>query len=560
VFILDGADECLTSVSPDEAYAALIGLVEKAMFRTNQLIVTSRPNLLTASHIRRLQEFFDVAYISFPRLGQIFEYLQRRKQVEMLSIAQRPGNEHFAELIKRPLFLDMALASSDLIPDAAPVSDAVLFDRYFETWYLRELLKLGPQTRTLSKDQMESTLSAAAYEMFSRGTGLVSEESFAQTVELIAGANIRGELDNLKNQARNRLLLIPVEIQSEKFLTFKHDALRSYFLAVHLQNRLMKGGSDFTLPDGLDSLSLSFFVTHVSSTAAAAQMLTNLKQRAPGPAPHGADVLDAAYLLATLRNTPVTLDVARFRHFCAEAPDEIRLLVLTHLRQVVLSGLNLSGINLKGAVLQNAHMGSINLSCSDLSGARLDGARLSHACEPGHESSLSELFRPPSASVGQSEAASFDDLISWGLTECSYCVLVVSPAFVKRPWGAGELDRILMLKESARIIFVCLDVDEEDVRAISQIMCDKGVFGSRSDLQAVTKAVRERMRRAAARANGRRPFPDFNPWLLTVVGCAECESHPGLEPSYSGPAPAGASAVLVCPECGLGYWVRNGVP
>ena len=143
VYIFDGADEYLSNADPDAAYTWLSKLAEQTIFRKNTLVVTSRPNIITAAHLRRLQESFDIVHITFPRLSQIFEYLKRRGQIEMISIAQRPGNEHFAELIKRPLFLDMAVATADLIPDTVPINDATLFDHYFESWYLRELSKLS---------------------------------------------------------------------------------------------------------------------------------------------------------------------------------------------------------------------------------------------------------------------------------------------------------------------------------------------------------------------------------------------------------------------------------
>ena len=378
-FILDGLDEWVERDSETDGTALITALLEHPTFRNNQLVLTSRPNAMEPEMLKRLESDCDVVRIQFPRISQIYQYLQVHKQAALLALAQKPGNEHFADLIKRPLFLDMAMASADLLANVENVTQHKIYFRYFQSWYERELLNLGPEMRRLTFDNIDDILSRTAHQMAHHNTHTISSVDLASIVRATSGIDVSAELIYLRRQVSRRLLLVPDDRDQERRFTFRHDSLESYFLARYLYKAFLNRQSDPFLSDGVDSTTLSFFVTIASDTPEGDQVIRAMYATDMRTNTTRADIMGAAILLWAIRSPSVAVDSEYLRNFCARSSPACRKILLSHLSHANLSGCDLSHTDLSSASMQNANLSRSTLRGTILTGVRLDGADLTSA-------------------------------------------------------------------------------------------------------------------------------------------------------------------------------------
>lgn len=379
VFILDGFDEYLERSPETDTAAVIFEILQHPAFRDNALVLTCRPNAFDPEFLSTLQKDFEIIRLHFPRILQVVEYLKVHGQLKLLSIAQKPGNEHFADLIKRPLFLDMAVASADLLASDESLNQNTIYLRYFETWYERERQKLGTEIKRLRFEQVDEILSQAAWLMFQQHTSVVPEQEFVSIVQAVAGLNISQGLDQLRRQATRRLLLVPEDRGKARYLTFRHESLKAYFLARHLYRQFLGDTQGFALPEALESMTLSFFVTIMSGSKDGAEAIRTLyAAKCNQPVARG-DRMLAAIILWVIRCDPRLIDTRQLQEFCSKADPLVRTLLVSNLASVDLSRIDLSGIDLSAAVLRNSILREVKLVATNLTEARLEGADLTGA-------------------------------------------------------------------------------------------------------------------------------------------------------------------------------------
>jgi len=167
---------------------------------------------------------------------------------------------------------------------------------------------------------------------------------------------------------------------------------------------------------------------------------------------------------------------------------------------------------------------------------------------------------PPAALVGASEIAQFQELISTGLIACSYGVVLISPAFVARSWVTTELESCFRGQDLSRLRFACLGVAKEQVGILSRIVLKNCVSAELGQLGDLASSLRESLTLDESTGITTAHHAGLKPWFFPLLGCWECETHPRLDLTSTNVPPIGASGLLVCPECGVGYAIRDGVP
>jgi uncharacterized protein YjbI with pentapeptide repeats len=378
VFILDGLDELLSRADSGTVREHLDTLRSDAAFLTNQLVVTSRPNVFEIIDVTYLKDAFDWVTIQLPTLKQVYGYLSSRGLLDFVGVIQRADAELLQGLIRRPLFLDMIAASAASlasIQSAQDITESKIYDQYFNSWYLRELPKMGATIKNLTIDQVDRILSSAAHQMTSKNTGFITEDEFVAIVQQEAQSNPRQDLDTLERQATNRLLLVPeFSAGGKRRFTFRHDSLRSYFSARYLYQAFLRDPTAFTATATFDSVSLLFFLAIVKTEQAAHSTLSALYQADLQNRSYRRDLLGVVLLYWAIASK--TLDVAYLRDFCANAEEPIRSLLLGNLGNLDLSGLDLSGLNLANGVFRNGKLNGAILRTTDLRNAVMDGAKL----------------------------------------------------------------------------------------------------------------------------------------------------------------------------------------
>ncbi|MBD0673315.1 toll/interleukin-1 receptor domain-containing protein [Streptomyces sp. CBMA156] len=119
-----------------------------------------------------------------------------------------------------------------------------------------------------------------------------------------------------------------------------------------------------------------------------------------------------------------------------------------------------------------------------------------------HELGLAIWYDEHSLRIGDSLSASIDR----GLRDAKYGLVVLSPAFLKKPWPEYEYRSLVTLEGdgSKRILPVWLDVDREDIIRFSPHLADKFAVQASGSPRKAAFAVLEVVRPEASREFKRR--------------------------------------------------------
>jgi uncharacterized protein YjbI with pentapeptide repeats len=376
VFVFDGLDELVSRTNTGTARDHLEHLRHDAAFRDNRLIVTSRPNVLDKVDVATLKESFDWITIQLPTLTQVYRYLKQRGLLALGAMINSTDAELLRDLIRRPLFLDMITASATSLSDiksAKDITESRIYDRYFDEWYRRELPKMGPAIKGLTKEQVDRILSSAAYKMTLKNSHAIDEDEFVAVVKEEAQSDPRHDLDTLEKQATNRLLLVPEFSKGCRRFTFRHDSLCSYFSARHLTREFVSDPGRFAEAAKFDSVSLLFFFAGLKENQAAHTILSGLYKTDRQNRSYRRDLIGVLILYSAIDSKDV--EMGYLRDFCASAQSEVRALLLANLSNKDFSGLDISNLNLSNAVLRNSNFSGTVLKNVDLRNGVLDGAK-----------------------------------------------------------------------------------------------------------------------------------------------------------------------------------------
>ena len=167
----------------------------------------------------------------------------------------------------------------------------------------------------------------------------------------------------------------------------------------------------------------------------------------------------------------------------------------------------------------------------------------------------------PRSLLGGSEVGALKEAVQEGLTECCYVILLLTRAFLARPWEHEDLNDWVdeEVSWSNRVFVACWGVSATEVGSVSaslRVCCHEG--SAKTNESVVREFSRwiepdlapdERM--AAAGIHSR---------LAALVGCAHCDDHPHLQVEAVTAPPSGASGLLACDKCGAAYAIRGSIP
>jgi uncharacterized protein YjbI with pentapeptide repeats len=384
IFLLDGLDELIARRGEKEFLYYIDGFLTEGLLLRNPFLVTSRPNVIyRADELATLAERVDLFELRFFSDAEVRQFFELRGLQELgLKVLTMPV---LKDVRQRPLFLDMIAASANELTATETLqdfSDAKIYDTYVSGWYRRELRKLGGPLGTLKEDEVFRILSHAAFEMGTQDLDSIPAETLGRIVGDEAGGSwSRTELAGLVSQAEERLVLVPeLDGDSVRF-TFRHESLRSFFVARHL-HRLLVGGESFVKAcEHLDEIALEFFLTRIGGDAAATQALAREFSATFDEPAAALGHVEAVLVLWAIR-TRHPLALRRFRRAVAAAAGaqaSTRKLLGSRLEGVDLSRSDLSALELTGANLRRATLVGANFAGTTLTSATLDLADLSDA-------------------------------------------------------------------------------------------------------------------------------------------------------------------------------------
>ena len=173
---------------------------------------------------------------------------------------------------------------------------------------------------------------------------------------------------------------------------------------------------------------------------------------------------------------------------------------------------------------------------------------------------VSWQYVAPKSRAGGEDFPALKAAVEESLNHCCHVAVLISRAFLARPWGAGNLDGwIPKLARSERIVFIWHGVSYQDVAqhswALAQVRHASADEGASKAASQVSKLIRteellESQLLSLAGVNSR---------LATMVACQTCDGHPRMYFGFVSVAPRGASGLFVCPCCLQAYAVRDGV-
>ena len=172
---------------------------------------------------------------------------------------------------------------------------------------------------------------------------------------------------------------MPEDRGKARYLTFRHESLMAYFLARRLYRQFLADTQGFTLPEALESMALSFFVTIMSSSKEGAEAIKSLYSAKRKQPVERSDRMIAAIILWVIRCDPKLLDSRHLLEFCTNTDPLCRTLLVSNLASVDQSTIDLSGVDLSTAVLRNATLREVKLDNANLTEAKLEGVDLSGA-------------------------------------------------------------------------------------------------------------------------------------------------------------------------------------
>jgi uncharacterized protein YjbI with pentapeptide repeats len=387
-FILDGLDELIARNEQKDVRFYLTQFVQSHSLRANRFLVTTRPNIIgRAQQLRELSSIYEIIDIELISFQEARSYLQNRGLGDILTQLDQDAGTLFADLIKRPLFLEMIAATRATMQIAKSLRDlteADLFGHYVRNWYERELTSVGGRLGGLKFDEIDRILSCAAYEMNQSNTDSVTEDVLDNLIRSEVTFYLRAELDHLTSQGKERLILVPDFSGNGRQFTFRHASLQSYFVSRHLHHQVRLGAAadydarQLVSRTRFDDVVLTFFLGEISKDDRASAVLSKWYEearRSPGY-PH--DALGALLLLWALRHVK-KVDCGSFREFCQDSTDDVRTILVANLQGQDLSHLDLSNVKLSGANLRGAKIGETNLRAADLRNAVFDQAMMARS-------------------------------------------------------------------------------------------------------------------------------------------------------------------------------------
>jgi len=171
-----------------------------------------------------------------------------------------------------------------------------------------------------------------------------------------------------------------------------------------------------------------------------------------------------------------------------------------------------------------------------------------------------EEYVAPRSHAGGEDFPALREAVDGALIYCCHVALVITRAFLARPWGTGNLDGwIPYFESSERVLFIWHGVSTEDVAKCSIALARAAHVSTHDNVKKATDKLAALVVGDDYSESRRLALAGVNPRLAAIVGCQTCDGHPQMYFDFVATPPGGATGLFVCPCCLQAYAVRDGV-
>jgi uncharacterized protein YjbI with pentapeptide repeats len=404
LILLDSLDEYFQGHSKADVVFHLRRFALHTTLRSNQFLVSSRPNIFGPRDRKDLSDLYDFVDIEWLAAADVCNYLTDLRLHEMMN--DRKTIDALKEIAIRPLFLDMlSEAVRTLGTERITTNEASFLAYYIEAWHQRDKREKGNTRGTLGKEEILSVLGQAAASMNSHDSESVGLDELDSLVADDSRHFWREELSRLQTEARDRLLLVPHSEADGRRLTFRHACFRSYFVARHLADAIADGDRSALKNVKAEDLVVHLLFQMADRDKRIKDNLDNWSSAMPEALDWNSDGSVAILSMWAVRigRTLVPHHLRGLFKFLGRGAGKIILDLMRQLGPRQLEGIEISNVDLRGIlvpklIFKDCHISGVNMDGSAIAAASFTSSTI-ESCTFRHAHLTDSTFKGVSVGV-----------------------------------------------------------------------------------------------------------------------------------------------------------------